>query len=309
MDPGRTAKALDYGRGRGGSGIIVRWGRRVGSWGNQRAKYDLKSSTKSFGSILAALAFKDGRLDRETLIEPILPEIVQSQTTGQQRAWAKQIQVKHLLTHTAGFGKVGGVTPLGFAPGTAWRYSDGGPNWLADTLTVLYGKDLLGVLQRRVLAPMGIPNDRLQWRQNQYRSHLLRGIERREFGSGISTDVDVMARIGLMLLRDGLWKDTRILLADDVNRATSHRPWLSDLRCIDDIACGSYPGNHGYGFLFWSNEASEFLGVGRKAFYAYGLYDSFILVMPSLGIVTARAGPSYSDSIGTYFALVARYAN
>ena len=59
MDPGRTQDALDYGRQRGGSGIITRWARRVAFWGDQRRKYDLKSSTKSFGSILTALAFKE----------------------------------------------------------------------------------------------------------------------------------------------------------------------------------------------------------------------------------------------------------
>ena len=35
MDPARLAKALSYGSSRGGSGIIVRHGRRVGYWGGQ----------------------------------------------------------------------------------------------------------------------------------------------------------------------------------------------------------------------------------------------------------------------------------
>ena len=41
--------------------------------------------------------------------------------TSQQKAWAADIQVNHLLTHTAGFGKVGEITDLDFAPNTAWR--------------------------------------------------------------------------------------------------------------------------------------------------------------------------------------------
>ena len=136
MDEGRTAAAAKYGRDRGGSGIITRWGRRVAFWGDQRKKYDLKSSTKSFGSIMAALAFKDRRINRESLVQPILPELGLPQNTSQKKAWLAEIRVNHLLTHTAGFGKVGGVTNLEFRPGSAWRYSDGGTNWLADLLTV-----------------------------------------------------------------------------------------------------------------------------------------------------------------------------
>ena len=235
MDPGRTEAVRDFGQDRGGSGIITRWARRVAFWGDQRRKYDLKSTTKSFGSILTALAFKDRpSLTRNSLVKPILPEIVQAQNTTQRKNWASAIEVRHLLTHAAGYGKVGGYTNLEFAPGTAWRYSDGGTNWLADLMTVVYGADLQTVLRQRVLAPLGISNDRLNWRTNRYRSGSLRGITRREFGSGISTDVDVMARIGVMLLRDGRWNNRQILRAEDVERASTHRDWLARLPCRGD---------------------------------------------------------------------------
>ena len=261
-------------------------------WGDQRKKYDLKSTTKSFGSIITALAFKDKRIDREARVQPILPELGVPQSTSQKKSWLPEIQVKHLLTHTAGFGKVGGVTDLQFRPGTAWLYSDGGTNWLADLMTVLYHQDLLNVLRSRVLTPLGIPADRLNWRRNLYRSDHLRGIVRREFGSGISTDVDVMARIGLLLLRDGRWKNTQILLADDVDRATTHRPWLSGLRCIDVEPCEGPLPTEGYGFLFWTNTDGQYPSMPRDAFFSYGLYDSFILVMPHAGNRRGSSGAS-----------------
>ncbi len=276
-------------------------------WGDQRRKYDLKSTTKSFGSILTALAFKDRpSLTRNSLVRPILPEIVQAQNTTQRKNWASAIEVRHLLTHAAGYGKVGGYTNLEFAPGTAWRYSDGGTNWLADLMTVVYGADLQTVLRQRVLAPMGISNDRLIWRTNRYRSGSLRGITRREFGSGISTDVDVMARIGVMLLRDGRWNNRQILRAEDVERASTHRDWLARLPCRgDDEQCEPPLPNNSYGFLFWTNNDGGMPGVPRDAFYSYGLYDSFILVIPSLGIVAARAGPDWGSSTADFFKLVA----
>jgi CubicO group peptidase (beta-lactamase class C family) len=156
---------------------------------------------------------------------------------------------------------------------------------------------------------LAIPNDRLVWRRNQYRSDTIRNnIVRREFGSGISTDVDVMARIGLLLLRDGRWRNTQILRRDDVDRGTTHRPWLSRLRCIssEPEPCGVPPPNQGYGFLFWTNTDGHYAGMPRDAFFSYGLNDSFILVIPTLGIVVARAGPPWRAEIDEFFNLVGR---
>ena len=34
---------------------------------------------------------------------------------------------------------LGGYLPIDFEPGTKWQYSDGGPNWLADCVTLARG--------------------------------------------------------------------------------------------------------------------------------------------------------------------------
>ena len=92
-----------------------------------------------------------------TRSSPLLPELGAPQSTSQRKAWLSDIQVNHLLTHTAGFDKKGGLTDLAFRPGTAWLYSDGGANWLADLMTVTYRQDLLNVLRHRILDAAGNP--------------------------------------------------------------------------------------------------------------------------------------------------------
>src|SRR3954468_14157866 len=73
MDLTRTATALKYGSDRGGSGILVRAGQRVGTWGSQTTNYILRSSTKSFGSVLLGLALKDVKLGLDTAVHRYSP--------------------------------------------------------------------------------------------------------------------------------------------------------------------------------------------------------------------------------------------
>jgi CubicO group peptidase (beta-lactamase class C family) len=49
--------------------------------------------------------------------------------------------------------------------------------------------------------------------------------------------------------------------------------------------------NH-YGLLWWNNADGTMKNVPRGTYWSWGLYDSLIVVMPSLDIVAARAGKS-----------------
>ena len=60
------------------------------------------------------------------------------------------ITIFHLATQPAGFEKTGGFGKLLFKSGTKWSYSEAGPNWLADILTVRYKKDLKSLMFERV---------------------------------------------------------------------------------------------------------------------------------------------------------------
>jgi CubicO group peptidase (beta-lactamase class C family) len=313
MDPTRLADAIKCGKDRGGSGLVVRGGRAIGQWGDQTVKYDLKSSTKSFGSIVLGLAIKDQLVDLDTHLMPALTaELATQEPLEDATVWAPQLTVRHLATHTGGFEKTGGFGAWQFAPGTRWFYSDGGPNWLADLLTVSYMSDLRTVLRSRVLTPMGIGSDRLVWRSNAYRPTTLHGIARREFGSGISTSVDVMARLGLMLLRDGRWKATQILPETYADLAGAHQAWLAGVGCVDPDPKKCPGANQRYGLLFWNNADGSFPDVPTDAYWSAGLGTSFVLVIPSLDLVAARAGKEWPSTgpadrvMGPFFAKLAQ---
>src|SRR5215207_353670 len=67
LDAKLLEKARDYALTGEGSGIILRGGKLVLAWGDQKQRYDLKSSTKSFGSIALGLAIGDGKVKLEDL--------------------------------------------------------------------------------------------------------------------------------------------------------------------------------------------------------------------------------------------------
>jgi hypothetical protein len=180
-----------------------------------------------------------------------------------------------------------------------WDYSDSGPNWLAECLTLAYRQDLNELMFERVFTPLGIRRDDLVWRQNQYRPALIEGIARREFGAGINANVDAMARIGLLMLREGRWREEQLIPREYVELARQPVAAFTRLPVHTNLLAEMGPSapKH-YGLLWWNNADGTLANVPGDAFWSWGLYDSLIFVVPSLDLVVARAGKSWPRQPG-----------
>lgn len=289
MDPSQLEQARDYALTGGGSGCILRGGRLVFSWGSQATRYDLKSTTKSIGVTALGLAIHDGLVDLSDKARDHYGAIGTPPNDGAPQL--ADIRIWHLATHTAGFDKPGGFEPLLFDPGTVWAYSDGGANWLADCLTATYGRDLKELMFERVFSKLRITSVDLAWRDNAYRPQAIEGAKRREFGSGISANVDAMAKIGYLYLRQGRWGQTQIIPADFVEAVSRPVPEIVGLPVHEPELY--YDASHHYGLLWWNNADGTLSNVPTDAYWSWGLYDSLIVVIPSLDIVVARAGSGW----------------
>jgi CubicO group peptidase (beta-lactamase class C family) len=218
--------------------------------------------------------------------------------------WLDEITLLQLGTHTAGFDKQGGYTALMFEPGTAFFYSDGATNWLADVLTNVYRTDLNTIAFSRAFTQMGVTSADLKWRSNAYREDTLNGVKRREFGSGITVDVDAMARIGYLFLRRGRWEGQRLLPDSFVQQVGQPQPEVVGLPVVDPL----HPaGSNHYGFLFWTNGDSTLPSVPRDAHWSWGLGESFIIVIPSLDMVISRAGNGWRPDQTTNYSVLASF--
>ena len=289
MDSGRLEDARDFALQGGGSGIVTRGGRLVFSWGSLSETYKVRSTTKSFGAALLGLAIRDGRVDLDDRAQTRLADFGTPPASNESTGDLDDITLLQLATHAAGFETKAAFGSLVLEPGTAFLYSDGGANWLGDVLTVAFGEDLLDVLRDRVLTPLGLPSG-LTWRTNVSRPITIQGIPRREIGSGIRVNVDLMARFGYLHLRQGVWDGEVILPSAFVDELRSPHPSLAGVG-IDDPA--NFPNaNEHYGLLWWNNGDGSIPGVPLDAYWSWGLDESLIVVIPSLDIVVARAGPS-----------------
>jgi len=296
----------------GSAGMIVRGGRLVHSWGNIDQRFDMKSTTKSIGGIALGLAIDAGTLQLSDVAQTRLAGIGANPPSNVTTGWLDDITIQHLATHTAGFDKPGGYTyqpprdpaapTLIYQPGTTWFYSDSGLNWLSEVLTTVFNEDLATVLQSRVWTVLGLNSTSgvahatsdVYWRDNQLRPQT-GGIHNRELASGIFANPNAMARVGLLFLRKGVWaNDQRILSESFVN--TVMTPPAANVDLVNPQPADFPSATTSYGVLWWTNAAGVLPNVPRDAYWAWGLGDSLIVVIPSLDLVVVRAGAQHEGA-------------
>jgi len=293
LDRERLETASGYASRAGGAGVVIYRGQAVHQWGDVHARHEIKSSTKSIGSLVLGLALRDGKVNLDDRLGRWMPEFLEPAGDSRERDWREQVKLIHLATHTSGLEKPGGFARVGFEPGTRWQYSDGGPNWLADALTRAYRRDLEELLFERVFPWIGVTRDEFQWRGNAYRPPLLDGVARREFGSGVSASADALARIGFLFLRGGGVGNRRVLPSEFVSRLRAVPVGLRDLAVEREEL---YPrASQHYGLLWWNNADGAIPGAPRDLYWSWGLHDSVIAVIPSLDLLVTRVGGSLAE--------------
>ena len=280
------------------AGYVIRGGKLVYSWGNANTIYEMKSTTKSMGGLALLLALDEGKVALSDKVSAKIPAVFGTSpvvdTTAVTTGGLADVTVLQLATHTAGFSKSdqSGLKLL-YTPGTTWAYSDQGLNWLADVLTQVYATDLNTLLSTRIYSTLGVrANTDLVWRNNQYRTDTLdvsgTPVKRRELASGINANVNAMARVGQLMLREGVWGTQRLLSKDIVTKAHTPPAEVATATLADPA---NFPGaTTNYGILWWTNATGQIAGVPTDAYWAWGLHETFIIVVPSKDLVIARAG-------------------
>ena len=275
------------------SGVIMRQGALLASWG-EPARADLTFSVaKTYLALLAGVAFDQGLLPN-----PDEPVGVRLPGIGFDGAHNRRVTWAHLLQQTSEWegecfglpdqvdryrklqfqsspvkGKKGDARPLQ-APGTYWEYNDVRINQLSLALLHLFGRALPLVFDAEIMRPLGASDD---WRWVGYDHAWIELNGERvqsvpggsHWGGGVSISSLDQARIGQLLLDDGRHRGQQIISSE----------WIRKMRA----PCAIAPF---YGYLIWLNlERSVFPGAPASSYFAIGAGGSITWVDPERQMV------------------------
>ncbi|HEU4333781.1 MAG TPA: LamG-like jellyroll fold domain-containing protein, partial [Candidatus Eisenbacteria bacterium] len=105
-----------------------------------------------------------------------------------------------------------------------------------------------------------------------------------------------------LYLRGGKWDGLQIVPASFVDAARVPSPAAFGRPVADSSL---YPGaSQHHGLLWWNNADAAMPGVPTDAYWSWGLDESFIIVIPSLDLVVARAGGAWQTGFSTDYAIL-----
>ncbi len=271
------------------NGLLLRQGRAVISWGNPRQSDMTFSVAKSYLALLAGLALGDGLI--RDLDEKVSASVQDAAFSGERNG---AVTWRMLLDQTSKwegtlFGKADridrgrdlkreGAGPKGMerpmkTPGTYWEYNDIRVNALALALLHRFRKPLPEVFAERIMNPIGASKD---WQWNGYSTSFVEIDGQRmpsvsgggHWGGGVVTHAEDQARIGQLMLQDGLWNGRRVL----------PEGWVA--ACTAPSAL-----NKDYGLLWWLNGQGRYPGASRESFFAQGAGGNVIWIDPAHDLV------------------------
>ena len=281
-------------RARGGpNGIILRGGRLVAEWGDT-ARCDMTFSVaKSYIALLAGLAADDGLIAFDAPVGQQVGRdvpgawfesphnaaitwrhLLQQTSEWQGTLWGKPDTADH--NRSVGGSKEKQTAEKGearvlSAPGSFYEYNDVRVNLLAACLTARFGRALPDVLRERIMDPIGASSD---WEWHGYEGAVLDGHRcvsgGGHWGGGQFIGSRDHARLGQLVLQDGMWATRRVLPAGLVGTLTAASP------CNDQ-----------YGMMWWLNGGATklFASAPAESVFALGAGRSLIWIVPSLELV------------------------
>lgn len=235
---------------RGASGVVRVGGGEVVAWGQPDSAEMAFSVTKSVVSLVAGLAFDAGLLAPDQPVSQVLaiPEfegphnarITWRHLLQQTSQWEGELWGKPTSVDAQSFRE--GTEVHGTPPGEGWAYNDVRMNLLTYALTLLCATSLEDILRDRVMNPLGASDT---WAWHGYRTSVVDIDNRRvpvvsggaHWGGGLFISARDLARVGQLLLDDGLHDGRRFLSSDWVSQSWTPCPVKAE-----------------YGYLWWLND-------------------------------------------------------
>ena len=292
----------------GATGVIVRKGYVVATWGDPNAVEIANSVTKSFLSTVVGLAFDAGRIHSvDDTVSQVMPPILRAYPngTGLGADWPgdakwlrpfdslhnKRLTWDHLLRQVSDWeGTLWGkpewadrpspqvntwTTRTRVEPGSVYEYNDTRVNALALAALQVWREPLPEILRTRIMEPIGASNT---WRWYGYDNSwivldgkLVQSVSGGgHWGGGMMINAWDMARFGLLTQRRGVWGGKQLL----------SEAWVAK-------SLTPTPAQPTYGYMNWFvNTDRQFIPAAPpQAFVHVGAGNNIIYVDPVNDVV------------------------
>ncbi len=218
---------------------------------------EIYSVSKSFTSIAIGICQDKGYLKVNDKVLPIFKDELSEYLPGYDA-----LTIKHLLTMSTGQDKdvsdsfkqgenpyqVFFNCPLTSEPGSTFMYNNGATFMLSAIVTKLTSLSVNEFLNKHVFSKIFI--DKPIWD----------GFGNVSFGAyGLKLNTIDLAKFGLLLLKDGRWRDEQLVSKAYIDEATTKQ--------IDTPNIDLKQDQFGYGYQFWMNEFGNYRAAGWKNQY------------------------------------------
>jgi CubicO group peptidase (beta-lactamase class C family) len=161
--------------------------------------------------------------------------------------------------------------PMDAEPGTKWAYNSGGSHLISAVIREATGMNADEYARRHLFGPMGITD--FFWKQG--------GGGLPDGESGVYLHPGDLAKLGYLMLHDGVWDGRRLLPAGWAREATT--------RHVDQGPANGW----GYGYQWWRLDRN-----GLEIWGTLGFGGQFMLIVPSEQLIVVSLGWNvYGDQV------------
>ena len=263
--------------------------------------YDLRSASKSILSAVLGIAIKDGYIDSiDQKVMDLFPEYI----TDDLDPRVYDLRIRHLITMKSGFKIKENAKayqqlyqssdwikhilhlPFKTRPGEKFNYLSFNTHLLSATITKATGMSTLEFATQGLFSPLGIT--KMLWEKDPKGYYI--------GGWGMSLKAQDMARIGLLYLNDGKFKETQIVPSEWVKSSTTERT-----RMIGTYYSG-WDKTYGYGFLWWVKQIDGQIEIPFALGHG-GQRIAFIPKVNAVMVTQAEPNPKPSTSYKRHMAV------
>jgi len=256
---------------------------------NRTRLHQIRSATKSIGSILAGIAI-DKRFIKDAS-EPIYPHFKLYEPEEKWDDRVKNVTLKSLMTMTSGYDcddhesnfkcernmyksndwlRYALDLPMAYEPGAHWAYNSTSLILVGELISKSSDMTIPNFASKYLFEPLEIKN--FQWSISPKGRAWLAG-------NAKMTPRD-MAKFGYMVLNRGRWGKKQIVSQE----------WIRESVVKHAVSRFGW----GYGYLWWTGKT--FINNQEiKAFWAAGNGGNYIFILPRLDMVAVFTGGNYSN--------------